>query len=271
MDLATFSKKIYVIRGTKVMFDRDVAQALGVETKHLNDNAKYSPKWELLRRESIEDQYRFQLTEEEKSTINWPENPASSKHSSALPWVYTKLGCAHFGTSLTSEAACLLAIQLSKAFVEKVTTVNQVKESLEKTRLLKTAKQYMQAYMAMGKCLECPYSRVKALVVQRVARELGVDIKELLIENVSDVQDWLVTPTEIGKQFNWTAQEVNRRLALSGYQIKHPCGWVTTDKGKQFCQLLDVGKRNSNGTPVQQMKWYHGKLMSQTDWQKESL
>jgi len=116
--LAVFNKnvesKIYMIRGLKVMLDADVAGALSVETKHLNENASRSVKWGYLRETGIESGYRFQLSKEEVGVLG--SQIATSNDSTYLPWAYTQKGCAYFGTSMNSPAACAQAVQLVEVF-----------------------------------------------------------------------------------------------------------------------------------------------------------
>ena len=58
-DLQNIQDHIYVIRGQRVMLDRDIAKAYGVETKVLNQAVKRN-----IKRFEGED-YMFQLTKEE--------------------------------------------------------------------------------------------------------------------------------------------------------------------------------------------------------------
>ena len=51
-------RKIYLMRGHKVMLDNDLAELYGVETKRLNEQVRRNPK-------RFPDDFMFQLTEEE--------------------------------------------------------------------------------------------------------------------------------------------------------------------------------------------------------------
>ncbi len=91
----------------------------------------------------------------------------------------------------------------------------------------------------------------------------GIDCMNLLgingLENKEKIQ--FFTPTEIGKQVGGiSAMKVNKLLETKGYQkairgMKNKLVWVVTEKGNQYCQLLDVGKKHADGTPVVQIKW----------------
>ncbi|MEA1973598.1 MAG: hypothetical protein U9N34_09980, partial [Candidatus Cloacimonadota bacterium] len=52
----------------------------------------------------------------------------------------------------------------------------------------------------------------------------------------------------------------NRIIKSKGFQKetrnrKNKLTWVVTESGKRYCQILDTGKKYSNGTPIQQIKW----------------
>lgn len=73
------------------------------------------------------------------------------------------------------------------------------------------------------------------------------------------VQEQTLTPTQIGKSLPEpiSAQKVNIILEEMGMQQKPTgCDWLLTDKGKIYGEILDTGKKHSNGTPVKQVKWY---------------
>jgi hypothetical protein len=258
-DLVRYQDKILSIRGLKVMLDRDVAEALGIETGNLNRNAGSSPKWDYLRDNAIEDQYRFQLTEHEFDEVKRRcSNRSALALSRSLPWVYSRRGCIHFGTSLDSEAACFLAVQLSELFNSYVEGTLSSRVTISDHR---EARLYASECMEIAKILGTPLSLARAITVQRVSRDMGIDVKDFLIENVADSQDRLVTPTELGISLELTAKKVNMLLASLSLQIKVRDFWELTELGRTYGVYLDTGKRYSDGTPVQQVKWYKDKTI----------
>ena len=87
-------------------------------------------------------------------------------------------------------------------------------------------------------------------------RETGVDFQTVLqIELKNDKQERCFTPTELGKQLNLSARKFNELLAEKGLQVKRGDVWCSTELGKSHSVLLDAGKKHSNGTPIQQLKW----------------
>ena len=63
------TNKIYLIRGKKVMMDRDLAEMYGVETRRLNEQVKRNEN-------RFPGDFMFQLTEEELS--DWKSRNATS-------------------------------------------------------------------------------------------------------------------------------------------------------------------------------------------------
>lgn len=73
---------------------------------------------------------------------------------------------------------------------------------------------------------------------------------------IADAQVRHRTPTELGATLGESAQAFNKRLERAGVQEKGGAGtWVPTDAGRPYAVLLDTGKRHSDGTPVQQLRW----------------
>lgn len=97
-EIHTIQSKIYEIRGQRVMLDRDLAKAYGVETKALNQAVKRN-----IKRFEGED-YMFQLTKEEciRSQIV-TLNEAQGHHLKYMPYAFTMLGTAMLSSVLRSE------------------------------------------------------------------------------------------------------------------------------------------------------------------------
>jgi hypothetical protein len=114
-----------------------------------------------------------------------------------------------------------------------------------------------ESTIRIGEILGAPQSITRVHAVTTVARELpGLDFKPLLLANVSDVQEKLLTPTELGERFGISAQRANLLLENVGLQTKDESrAWALTQSGKAYGVYLDVAKRHSHGTPVQQIKW----------------
>ena len=76
IDVEVIQQKIFLIRGQKVMIDRDLANLYGVETKHLNRQVKRN-------KARFPDEFMFQLTKKEKDElVTICHRFKSMKHSS---------------------------------------------------------------------------------------------------------------------------------------------------------------------------------------------
>ena len=90
----------------------------------------------------------------------------------------------------------------------------------------------------------------------------GTDPMALLeITLVAPVQERTMTPSDIGAQLGLSGIKVNQLLKDIGYQIdsrdaKERLAWTATAEGAKHSELSDTGKRQSDGTPVKQLKWF---------------
>lgn len=76
------------------------------------------------------------------------------------------------------------------------------------------------------------------------------------IKLIAPQQVQLANPTQLGKELGINARKVNQLLLEMDYQIKTPSGYEPTQNGLDMgAQLLDVGKKHSDGTPIRQLKW----------------
>lgn len=105
-------QRIFLIRGRKVMLDRDLAELFGVKTKHLNRQVKRN-----IRR--FPEEFMFQLTKKEKDELVpiWHQFK-KMKHSYILPYAFTEHGVAMLASVLNSERAIKISIIIIKTFVK---------------------------------------------------------------------------------------------------------------------------------------------------------
>lgn len=119
-------QRIFLIRGQKVMVDRDLAELYGVETKHLNRQVKRNI-------ERFPEEFMFQLTFEERNELvtNW-HRFRTMKHASTLPYAFTEHGVAMLASVLNSERAVKLSIHIIKTFVKLRELISTHKELANK-------------------------------------------------------------------------------------------------------------------------------------------
>ena len=104
-------EKIYVIRGIKVMLDKDLAEMYAVEVKRLNEGVKRNPK-------RFPEDFMFQL-----SIVEWQNLKSQIATSSwggvrKLPYVFTEQGVAMLSSVLNSETAIQVNIQIIRVFTK---------------------------------------------------------------------------------------------------------------------------------------------------------
>lgn len=113
--------KIYLIRGQKVMLDRDLAELYGVKTFVLNQAVKRNI-------ERFPKDFMFQLTRKELRSLrsqvvileNGQDKKASrrGKHTKYLPYAFTEQGLAMLSSVLRSKKAIQVNIAIMRAFVK---------------------------------------------------------------------------------------------------------------------------------------------------------
>ncbi len=105
--------RILLIRGKKVIIDRDLATIYGVEARTLNQATKRN-----IKRFTMD--FMFQLTKEE--TENWKSQIViTNKEKMGLrrqPFAFTEQGVAMLSSVLNSERAILVNIQIIRTFTK---------------------------------------------------------------------------------------------------------------------------------------------------------
>jgi len=123
--------KIIVLRGNKVMIDRDLAELYGVTTKRLNEQVKRNQK-------RFPEDFMFQVTKDEREEIiRQFKHLSSLKYSSVLPYVFTEHGAVMLASILNSDRAIEVNIQIVRVFtkIQKMLTDNtELRLELEQIR-----------------------------------------------------------------------------------------------------------------------------------------
>jgi len=104
--------RILILRGKRVMLDRDLAMLYDVPTRRLNEQVKRNIK-------RFPEPFMFQLTIEEKNELVANcDRFKPLKHSTALPYAFTEHGVAMLSSVLNSEKAIMVNIQIINAFIK---------------------------------------------------------------------------------------------------------------------------------------------------------
>ena len=104
--------KILVLRGQRVILDRDLAELYGVQVRHLNQQAKRNAKRFPLA-------FRFQLSPHELKILRSQNVISSDRHGGARyrPYAFTEHGAIMAATVLNSERAIEMSVFVVLAFV----------------------------------------------------------------------------------------------------------------------------------------------------------
>jgi hypothetical protein len=110
--IEVIERKIYLIRGHKVMLDRDLADLYGVKAIRLREQVKRNKK-------RFPEDFMFQLSDEEIAPMVSQNAIPSRKHLGGYrPYVFTEQGVAMLATVLNSETAIQANIAIMRTFVK---------------------------------------------------------------------------------------------------------------------------------------------------------
>jgi len=145
--------KIYVIRGQKVMLDRDLAELYDVETRRLKEQVRRNIN-------RFPEEFMFELTKEELE--EWRNEYASSNRDvmgiRIAPFVFTEYGILMLSSVLNSEKAVQMNIQIIRTFVQLRKLANNYEEILAKIKRMESQynEQFGEIYEALQRLMSKP-------------------------------------------------------------------------------------------------------------------
>lgn len=119
--------RIFLIRGKKVMFDRDLARLYGVETRDLNKAVKRN-----LNR--FPEDFMFQLTKNELQNLMFHFGTSNRGGTRKMPYTFTEQGVAMLSSVLRSKQAIRVNIQIMRTFTkirEMIVSNKALREKIE--------------------------------------------------------------------------------------------------------------------------------------------
>ena len=124
-DLEPIKRKIYEIRGQRVMLDFDLADAYGVDTAQLKRQVRRNME------RFEDDDFMFVVTREELSRCQIGTlNIKRGQNIKYLPFAFTQLGVAMLSSVLTSPIAIRINRDIMRAFVSiQHLTIQQLPDS----------------------------------------------------------------------------------------------------------------------------------------------
>lgn len=157
-DLAVIQRKIYEIRGQRVILDRDLAALYGVETRVLNQAVRRNM-------DRFPEDFMFQLTLEEWQTMSSQivTTEDTDKQTDSilksqivisswggtrkLPFAFTEHGVVMLASLLRSDIAVTMSIQITRAFVAMRQTIATLASTEMKIELLNEKVEKLNLYI----------------------------------------------------------------------------------------------------------------------------
>ena len=163
----TVERKIYAIRGYRVMFDVDLAKLYGVSTKRLNEQVRRNKR-------RFPDDFMFELREEEVEILRSQIATSSWGGRRYMPLVFTEQGVAMLSGVLHSARAIRVNIAIMRAFVklrEIFTTHKELAHQLSELekRFERHDDDIAEIFKAIQQLMEAPPEKPK--------REIGFHVR----------------------------------------------------------------------------------------------
>lgn len=191
-------KRIYEIRGQKVMLDVDLAEIYGYETKNFNRQVKNNI-------EKFDEDFMFQLTIEEIEDLRCKNFTANlSSKSRALPHAFTEQGIYMLMTVLKGD----LAVKQSKALIR---TFKRMKDYIIENQNLIGEREYLQLSMQVSNNIQ------QNLELRSDLNQVEEQMAEVM-DKLSDV----VTRSDLSKIMNEFGEPHIKRgyLVLNGHPFQ---------------------------------------------------
>ncbi len=103
--------RILVLRGVRVVLDRDLAELYGVTTKRFKEQVRRNLR-------KFPEDFMFELTEAEKSEVAAKcGHLRSLKFSPVLPYAFTEYGAIQAANIINSDTATEMSVHVVRAFV----------------------------------------------------------------------------------------------------------------------------------------------------------
>ena len=160
--------KIYVIRGQKVMLDRDLAELYDVQTRRLKEQVRRNIS-------RFPEEFMFELTKEELE--EWRTEYASSNRDvmgiRIAPFVFTEHGILMLSSILSSEKAIQMNIQIIKTFVQLRRIANNYEGLMDKIQQMESQnnEQFSEIYEVLQRLLSKPEEKPRTQIGYKADRK----------------------------------------------------------------------------------------------------
>lgn len=217
--------KIYVIRGVQVMLDMDLAEIYGYETKRFNEQVKNNI-------ERFDDDFRFQLTDEELeevsrskfSTLN-NESKGRGQNFKYNPYAFTEQGIYMLMTVLRGD----LAVAQSKMLI----------------RMFKAMKSYIQENSSLLPVEEIKLLKQSVLSLTERQNKTDKDIQKIY-ESIDRINENFVQHTDLKEFVIYKGQKFEADVAYTDiYKLAKSSIYIIDDYVNiKTLNLLKQKKKN---------------------------
>jgi len=184
-DIAVIQRKIYEIRGQKVILDRDLAALYQVETRVLNQTVKRNI-------DRFPEDFMFQLTLKEWREIAINEGVIDLKSQIVtsnwggvrkMPYAFTEHGVVMLASLLRSEIAVKMSVQITRAFVAMRQALVALTATEAKVELLNEKIERLNLYIE-----EVMHDQNDVNEMQRAINEETAMQLELINQSLAELQ-----------------------------------------------------------------------------------
>ena len=167
-------RRIYVIRGQKVMLDSDLAELYKVQTRALNQAVRRNE-------DRFPEDFMFQLTDDEAAALRSQFvilEKGRGRYSKYAPLAFTERGVAMLSSVLKSERAVQMSILIVRAFVklrELLATHKDLARRIEQVE--DTQKQQARTQQQHGSILVSVVQDIQRLKTPPVTRAIGFVVR----------------------------------------------------------------------------------------------
>jgi len=161
-------QSILLLRGQKVLLDKDLAEMYGVKTRDLNKAVQRN-------RDRFPMDFMFQLTQEEFKNLMFHFGTSRWGGTRKLPSAFTELGVAMLSSVLNSKRAIHVNIQIMRAFVALRELLASHKDLARKIEEMekKYDQQFKVAFEAIRQLISAPDDTQK-----KQKRQFGFRVEE---------------------------------------------------------------------------------------------
>ena len=157
--------RVLLIRGVKIMLDKDLAEMYGVEVKRLNERVKRNHT-------RFPSDFMFQLSSDEWLHLKSQNATSSWGGNRKLPFVFTEHGVAMLSSVLNSETAIQVNIQIIRVFTKMKQLLLENKElflKIEKVekQLINHDKDLQNIFTILKKLIPLPEIQLDFLIRKR--------------------------------------------------------------------------------------------------------